>query len=280
MTRDDTLEVIKALSEEEARRPSHGNLVAWTAIVLAAGATAAMVWIGNNQLAVVEEEKAAIEARLTETEARLGNTIKERDTRIEELVNIVNQKTDSLSSREQAIRELELIILEVKGTARIVEAGRLLLTLADQNSVTFRRSQSTLSSDQREKLAENLVLLRYAKTFPEFGVQITGHTDNTWDGQANLSDFSKDQNQKLSIKRAEAVKQFLVEHEIPSDKIRVEGRGMLWPRGVTSAADDATITARNQDEPARRDNRRVEVLIEGVDFNAPSARRTADTGQR
>jgi outer membrane protein OmpA-like peptidoglycan-associated protein len=94
-------------------------------------------------------------------------------------------------------------------------------------------------------LAENLVLIKYARTFPTFEIEITGHTD-------------------------EAVKQFLVEHQIPGDKIRAEGRGMLWPAGLTTEADEATITERNRNDSARQANRRVEVLIKGVDLNVPT----------
>jgi hypothetical protein len=66
------------------------------------------------------------------------------------------------------------------------------------------------------------------------------------------------------------VAQFLVDHQIPSDKIQVEGRGMQWPVGVTSEADEKTIAERNKNDSARQANRRVEVLIKGVDLNVPT----------
>jgi hypothetical protein len=47
---------------------------------------------------------------------------------------------------------------------------------------------------------------------------------------------------------------------------------MLWPAGVTAEADEPTITARNKNESARQANRRVEVLIKGVDLNVPTPR--------
>jgi hypothetical protein len=49
---------------------------------------------------------------------------------------------------------------------------------------------------------------------------------------------------------------------------------MLWPAGATSEADEATITARNRNERDRQANRRVEVLIKGVDLSVPT---TTDT---
>lgn len=90
--------------------------------------------------------------------------------------------------------------------------------------------------------------------------------------KADHSDSSRKKNHDLSLKRAEAVKQFLVDHQIPADKIQVEGRGMLWPAGATAEADEATITERNTNDSARQANRRVEVLIKGVDLNVPTPR--------
>ena len=114
------------------------------------------------------------------------------------------------------------------------------------------------------------MLIKYARTFPAFEIQITGHTDDTWEGKADHSDSSRKKNHDLSLKRAEAVKQFLVDHQIPPDKIEADGRGMLWPAGVTAEADEATITERNKNDSARQANRRVEVLIKGVDLNVPT----------
>jgi OOP family OmpA-OmpF porin len=187
------------------------------------------------------------------------------------LQNALNRTTSDLSTRESLIARLNLLIGQLKEASGIAEkAGLVLLTLADQNSVAFNVSQSTLSPDQREKLAENLVLITYARTFPAFEIQITGHTDDTWEGKADHSASSRKKNLDLSLKRAEAVKQFLVDHQIPSDKIQVEGRGTQWPVGVTTEADETTIAERNKNDGARQANRRVEVLIKGVDLNVPT----------
>lgn len=45
---------------------------------------------------------------------------------------------------------------------------------------------------------------------------------------------------------------------------------MQWPVGVTSEADEKTIAERNKNDSARQANRRVEVLIKGVDLNVPT----------
>ena len=239
------------------------KFIGWTSLLLAA-AVGVMILMTQLRLHAVEQQSAA-------TEAKLAATIADREAQITILHNALNRTTSDLSSRESLIARLNLLIGQLKEASGIAEkAGLVLLTLADQNSVAFKVSQSTLSADQREKLAENLVLIKYARTFPAFEIQITGHTDDTWEGKADHSNSSRKKNHDLSLKRAEAVKQFLVDHQIPPDKIEADGRGMLWPAGVTAEADEATITERNKNDSARQANRRVEVLIKGVDLNVPT----------
>jgi outer membrane protein OmpA-like peptidoglycan-associated protein len=239
------------------------KFIGWTSLLLVA-AVGVMMLMANLRLHATQQHALA-------TEAKLAATIVDRETQITILQHALNRTTSDLSSRESLIARLNLLIGQLKEASGIAEkAGLVLLTLADQNSVAFKVSQSTLSPDQRERLAENLVLIKYARTFPAFEIQITGHTDDTWEGKADHSDSSRKKNHDLSLKRAEAVKQFLVDHQIPADKIQAEGRGMLWPAGVTAAADEATIAERNKNDSARHANRRVEVLIKGVDLNVPT----------
>jgi len=244
------------------------KFIGWTSILLVA-ALGVIVFTANWQLNATQRQAAETEATLADREAQIAI-----------LRHALNQTTSDLSTRESLIARLNLLVGQLKEASGIAEkAGLVLLTLADQNSVAFKVSQSTLSPDQRERLAENLVLIKYARTFPTFEIQITGHTDDTWEGKADHSASSRNKNQDLSLKRAEAVKQFLVDHQIPADKIRAEGRGMLWPSGVAAEADESTITARNKNESARQANRRVEVLIKGVDLTVATPRDTVPVPQ-
>src|SRR5688572_5821775 len=243
------------------------KFIGWTSMLLVA-ALAVMMFTANIRLNATQQQAVA-------TEATLAATVADREAQIAILRNALNRTTSDLSTRESLIARLNLLVGQLKEASGIAEkAWLVLLTLADQNSVAFKVSQSTLSPDQRERLAENLVLIKYARTFPAFEIQITGHTDDTWEGKADHSASSRSKNQDLSLKRAEAVKQFLVDHQIPADKIRAEGRGMLWPAGVAAEADEAAITARNKNESARQANRRVEVLIKGVDLTMPTPQET------
>jgi outer membrane protein OmpA-like peptidoglycan-associated protein len=265
MTPDDTNRSPNTVGKQTSFRRIWKKFIGWTSIVLTLS-VGVMIFLADRQLNALQQQASVKESKLVAALA-------DREAQIAILQNALNRTTSDLSSRESLIARLNLLVGQLKEASGIAEkAGLVLLTLADQNSVAFKVSQSTLTPDQREKLAENLVLIKYARTFPSFEIQITGHTDDTWEGKADHSASSRGKNHDLSLKRAEAVKQFLVDHQIPADKIHAEGRGMLWPAGVAAEANEATITARNKNESARQANRRVEVLIKGVDLNVPTAR--------
>lgn len=75
---------------------------------------------------------------------------------------------------------------------------------------------------------------------PNWRLKISGHTDNKGDAVANL---------KLSQKRAEAIKNYLVKKGIAADRFKVEWFGASKP------------IADNDTEAGRQQNRRVEMLI-------------------
>ncbi len=102
------------------------------------------------------------------------------------------------------------------------------------------------------KLAE--VLIRYPRTV----MHIIGHTDST--GAAAY-------NQRLSEQRADAVRDHLLAHGVPSQRIRTEGRGETQPR-------DSNAT-----EAGRQLNRRVEIYLKPiVEGNEAEAYRSPQGG--
>lgn len=74
-----------------------------------------------------------------------------------------------------------------------------------------------------------------------WNLKLIGHTDNVGKNSSNLV---------LSKKRAEAVKEYLVNLGIAPDRIKTEGRGEAEP------------IASNDNEEGRAKNRRVEFIIE------------------
>jgi len=73
-------------------------------------------------------------------------------------------------------------------------------------------------------------------------VSVVGHTD----GRGGVA-----YNQKLSERRAEAVRKYLVDHGIAADKIKTSGKGKSSP------------IADNKTDEGRAKNRRVEVEVDG-----------------
>ncbi len=73
-------------------------------------------------------------------------------------------------------------------------------------------------------------------------VTVTGHTD----GLGGVA-----YNQKLSVRRADAVRDYLVAHGVPANKIQTAGKGKSEP------------VADNKTEAGRAKNRRVDVEVDG-----------------
>jgi OOP family OmpA-OmpF porin len=70
---------------------------------------------------------------------------------------------------------------------------------------------------------------------------VVGHTD-----AVGGVDF----NQRLSVRRAEAVRNFLVEHGLPAGNVTIRGEGKLKP-----VTENATAKGRSR-------NRRVEIVVQ------------------
>jgi len=75
---------------------------------------------------------------------------------------------------------------------------------------------------------------------PETDILIVGHTDNSGDGDNNID---------LSVRRAAAVKSYLVSNEVKPSRLKIDGRGSTEP-----IADNNTTAGRAL-------NRRVEIVI-------------------
>lgn len=83
-------------------------------------------------------------------------------------------------------------------------------------------------------------LLELLMDQPQLNIEIRGHTDDVGSAQAN---------QVLSMQRAKAVYDYLVEHGIDSDRLRYEGYGQSQP------------LVPNESAAARQKNRRTEFVI-------------------
>ena len=189
-------------------------------------ADAAADRLARERAAADAERAAADAARASAEAARLAA----------EAQALQAQTAIALSEREKAelrdqIRHQLNLILETRETAR-----GLIVNLSD---VLFDTASANLRPGAREKLAKIAgVLLAH----PGLTIEIDGHTDNIGD---------EDYNQRLSERRAEAVRSYLVREGIPPSTVTAMGLGESSP--VVS----------NQTAAGRQQNRRVEVVVSG-----------------
>ena len=103
--------------------------------------------------------------------------------------------------------------------------------------VHFQSGKATLTKSSFKELNE---LLEYLQLKDNIVVEIAGHTDDVGEEEANL---------KLSQKRAESVRNFLISKGISAERVRAKGYGEAHP------------VSNNSTPEGRQMNRRTEVRI-------------------
>src|SRR5690606_28377691 len=103
--------------------------------------------------------------------------------------------------------------------------------------VLFDFDRATLRSESEKTLRETIRVLEH---YPDIRVEIQGHTDGMG---------SDSYNDRLSSARAEAVRDYLIEHGIAASRMEARGYGKRVP------------VATNETVEGRQQNRRVELRI-------------------
>ena len=147
------------------------------------------------------------------------------------------QEKNALRDR---LREQLNVILETRETAR-----GLIVNVSD---VLFDTGSATLKPGAREKLARVAGILA---SHPDLHIEIEGHTDSVGGDDYNL---------RLSERRAESVRAYLVQQRIPPVAVDTEGFGESRP-----VATNATTSGRQQ-------NRRVELVVSGESIGRTASR--------
>jgi outer membrane protein OmpA-like peptidoglycan-associated protein len=149
-----------------------------------------------------------------------------------------NRETARLDSRTQEADkarlkndDLEKQIAELN--ARPTDRG-LVMTLGDVLFATGKAELMGGSASNLDKLAD------FLEQYPERTAEIEGHTDNV--GSADL-------NRGLSQRRADSVKNYLVQQGVESSRLSTTGKGFDSP------------VAGNDSAAGRQQNRRVEIII-------------------
>jgi len=182
----------------------------------------------------VSREKAELEtARANaESERQAAVAATERANAATEQANELRQKAEAERSdlRAELMRQFNLI-LETRDTAR-----GLIVNMSD---VLFDTGKATLRPGAREKLAKVSGIIQ---SHPGLKLEIEGHTDSVGGDEYN---------QQLSEKRADAVRDYLVQQGISRDAITAKGYGKSRPVVSNASAE------------GRQRNRRVEMVVSG-----------------
>lgn len=184
------------------------------------------------ELNAAQDEVSRAESKRQQVliEARKAEAIAAEKRAQKALTQAQKEREEADRARKRA-EELAKRVTELE--AQQTERG-LVLTLGD---VLFDFDKASLKAGG-ERAADNLT--RFLKEYPERNVMIEGFTDNIG---------SVDYNQRLSKRRANAVRDALINKGISSSRIQTRGYGEDFP--VTS----------NNTEAGRQQNRRVEVII-------------------
>ena len=169
-------------------------------------------------------ERMALEARLRQAE-------EERDRALARAKEIEQERdlNDRLSAQ---LRRLQAQVAELQ--ARETEHGWILTLGSD---LLFDLGQARLKPGGRRALTS---LARFMSQHAERKIVIEGFTDNSGSPQAN---------QRLSERRAAAVREALVREGIEAGRIEARGLGAAYP------------VASNDNTGGRQLNRRVEILL-------------------
>ncbi len=125
---------------------------------------------------------------------------------------------------------------QVGNDVQIVNTGNELIVTMPQD-ILFAVDSATLRPDLQSDLR---ALATNLNNYPNSTVDVVGHTDNT--GEAGY-------NQELSQRRAQSVRNILINSGVDGFRLRAIGRGEDQP------------VASNLDEFGRAQNRRVEIII-------------------
>jgi outer membrane protein OmpA-like peptidoglycan-associated protein len=196
-------------------------------------------------------------AQIAEADALAAQAVAQRNEAASKLAAAQSQTLDAtkgqlLATREQlgeeaaARRQAQVAAKEAldklaaANVAKVNDEPRgTVITLP--GSVLFASGKATLLSSDLDKLSQVADVL---KDEPNHSIVVEGHTDSR--GSDAL-------NQGLSLRRADAVRTYLIGKGITSDRIEATGAGSSRP-----IADNATAEG-------RADNRRVEIIVKPIE---------------
>jgi outer membrane protein OmpA-like peptidoglycan-associated protein len=230
----------RALAEEAKRRQA--EVEAQTATAARAAADRERLEIERARQEALKAQSDAEQARAAAEAAKIAADAQAEQARAQaqQAQAAVAQAEQEKNALRERLREQLNVVLETRETAR-----GLIVNVSD---VLFDTGSATLKPGAREKLARVAGILA---SHPDLKIEIEGHTDSVG---------GDDYNQRLSERRAESVRTYLVQQKIASASVDAEGFGESRP-----VASNATSAGRQQ-------NRRVELVVSGESIGRTATR--------
>jgi len=155
-----------------------------------------------------------------------------------ELAQTKQELASERQKREEAEKKAAQAMADLQRIAAVKQESRgMVITLSGE--VLFPSGQASLLPGAMVKL--NDVAEALTKGSPESKIVVEGHTDSQ--GKADF-------NQELSLRRGQAVRDYLVSRGIAADRISAQGMGSTRP------------VATNANPEGRANNRRVEIVVQ------------------
>lgn len=176
-----------------------------------------------------ERRRQDAEARARDAERQANELAAARS----EAERTAAQAKEASEAAQRRMQEALAKVAETRATAR-----GLIVNIPD---ILFDFNKATLRPHGREVLSKISGILLVATGY---NLKLEGHTDSIGSDEYNL---------KLSERRAESVRDYLLSSGIPSSRMATRGFGKSQP------------IAPNTTEKGRQQNRRVEIVIEGVE---------------
>lgn len=187
-------------------------------------------------------------ARTQGERTRIQNEIEQAERRREQLrLEMRSAEANQAQSEAQRARNEAEQLRRQMQELREMQAQQtdrgMVLTLGD---ILFDLNEATLQGPGMRTIDE---LASFLKRYEDRRIRIEGYTDSTG---------AEEYNQKLSQRRAEAVRDAVVDRGVAPDRIEVRGFGEAYP------------VASNDDPSGRQRNRRVEIVISDEEGNIQS----------
>jgi outer membrane protein OmpA-like peptidoglycan-associated protein len=194
-----------------------------------------------------EEQRKQAELAMAAAKDAQAQAEAARQAALAEEAKLAAEKADAIKARQQAENDSQALRERLKEQLNMILSTRdtargLIVNMSD---VLFDFNQATLKPGAKEKLARvSGILLAY----PSLHLSVEGHTDSIGTPEYNM---------KLSQRRADAVRDYLVSNNINTANIQAVGMG------------EANPVASNSTAQGRQQNRRVEMVVSGDVIGQP-----------